>query len=208
MTRIVLAEDHVLVRQALKLLLTTSLGLDVVAETGDGSAVEALVRELKPELLVLDLDLPSCHGIEVAARIKAEVETVKILIVTGSLSAETVDRALAAGADGYVVKHEDSGELLQAIQTVLAGRQYISKAIASLFQRGAVRGAPPPITPREREIIGLIAGGLANRDIADALGISPHTVRTHRQALMAKLDLRNAAEITAYAIKHGLYTPA
>ena len=207
-TKIVIADDHVLVREGLKMLLSAEPDLQVVADTGDGAAVEALVRELAPGLLVLDLELPGKSGIEIAAAIKADAAiTCKVLVLTGNLKTETVARALAAGADGYVVKSEDAAELLSAVRTVLAGQVYVSKQIAGAFAAGAGRAAAAPITPREREVLSLVARGYANNAIGSLLEISVLTVRTHRQHLMEKLGLRNAAEITAYAVKLGLYDP-
>jgi len=210
---IVLAEDHTLVREGLKMLLSSEPGLEIVAETGDGRAVEALVRKVLPGLLVLDLDLPGRHGVDIATTVKAEfAATVKVLVLTGDLRPDSVGRALAAGADGYVLKSEDTEELLVAVRAVLAGREYVSKSIAHAFRADAARrGAGPPAvaaTPREREIMSLVARGLSNNDIATLLGISVLTVRTHRQNLMEKFELRNAAEITAYAVKHGFYDPS
>jgi DNA-binding NarL/FixJ family response regulator len=209
-TRIVLAEDHVLVREGLKMLLSTQPGLAVVAETGDGRAVEALVRDSNAQLLVLDLGLPGLHGVEVAAAVKSAFgATVKVLVLTGDLSASSVRNALAAGADGYVHKSEDTGELLDALLAVVAGRQYVSKRIAEVFwPEHAGAAAPVVATPREQEIMSLVARGLANREIADLLAISLTTVRTHRQNFMEKFALRNAAEITAYAVQQGYYNPA
>ena len=181
---------------------------EVVADTGNGAAVEALVRGLAPTLLVLDLELPGKSGIEIAAAIKADASLAcKVLVLTGNLKTETVSRALAAGADGYVVKSEDAAELLSAVRTVLAGQGYVSKQIAGAFAAGAGRPAATQITPREREVLSLVARGYGNNDIAGLLAISVLTVRTHRQRLMEKLGLRNAAEITAYAVKLGLYDP-
>lgn len=211
MKKILLAEDHALVREGLKLLIGTMPGLQVVADTGDGAAVEELVRVLSPDLLLLDLDLPGCHGHEVATRIKAQCSSVRILVLTGSVNAESVSLALAAGVDGYILKYENTGELLHAIGAVLEGRQYVSKTIAALFQEngaGQNDAKSQPATPRELEIMCLIARGVINQEIATLLHISVFTVRTHRQNLMEKLSLRNAAEITAYAVKHGFYTPA
>ena len=211
-TRVVLAEDHVLVREGLKMLLATQGGLEVVAETGDGRAVQALVQETGAQLLVLDLGLPGLHGVEVAAAVKAAfLDTVKVLVLTGDLSAGSVRQALAAGADGYVHKSEDTGELLDAVAAVLAGRQYVSKRIAQMFRpepHHRQPGEPAPATPREQEIMSLVARGLSNREIAELLEISLATVRTHRQNFMEKFALRNAAEITAYAVQHGYYNPA
>lgn len=212
-SRIILAEDHVLMRDGLKMLLSTQPGFEVVAETGDGKAVEALVRQLRPQLLLLDLGLPGLHGVEIAAAIKAEfAESVRVLVLTGDLQANSVRQALAAGADGYVHKSEDSAELLQAVHAVLAGRQYVSGNIAAAFLPRIARandtGDVLVATPREREIMSLVARGLSNREIAELLAISVLTVRTHRQNLMEKFSLRNAAEITAYAVQRGYYTPS
>jgi DNA-binding NarL/FixJ family response regulator len=210
-TRIILAEDHVLMREGLKMLLSTQPGLEVVAETGDGRAVEALARQFRPQLLLLDLGLPGLHGVDIAAALKAEfAESIKVLVLTGDLQPHSVQQALAAGADGYVHKSEDSAELLQAVHAVLAGRQYVSRNIAAVFlphtPRPDVVGDALVATPREREIMSLVARGLKSREIAELLSISVHTVRTHRKNLMEKFSLRNAAEITAYAVQCGYYT--
>lgn len=212
-TRIILAEDHVLMRDGLKMLLSTQPGFEVVAETGDGKAVESLVRQLLPQLLLLDLGLPGLHGVDIASAIKAEFAgSVKVLVLTGDLQANSVRQALAAGADGYVHKSEDSAELLLAVHAVLAGRQYVSSNIAAAFLPRVARadgtGDVLVATPREREIMSLVARGLSNREIAELLAISVLTVRTHRQNLMEKFSLRNAAEITAYAVQRGYYMPS
>jgi len=191
------------------MLLATQPGMQVVAETGDGRAVQALVQESNAALLVLDLGLPGLHGVEVAAAVKAAFGAgVKVLVLTGDLSASSVRNALAAGADGYVHKSEDTGELLDALLAVVAGRQYVSKRIAEVFRPESPGAAAPVATPREQEIMSLVARGLANREIADLLAISLTTVRTHRQNFMEKFALRNAAEITAYAVQQGYYNPA
>ena len=212
-TTIVIADDHVLVREGLKMLLGAEPDFEVVASTGDGGAVEALVRSLSPGLLLLDLELPNRSGIEVAAAIKADAkQSCKVLVLTGNLKAETVSRALAAGADGYVVKSEDADELLRGARAVLAGHTYDSAQLAGAFAAGGAAGAgragaAAPVTPREKEVLSLVARGYGNADIAGLLDISVLTVRTHRQRLMEKLGLRNAAEITAYAVKLGLFDP-
>jgi DNA-binding NarL/FixJ family response regulator len=197
------------------MLLATQPGLQVVAETGDGRAVQALVQDSNAALLVLDLGLPGMHGVEVAAAVKGAFGAgVKVLVLTGDLSASSVRNALAAGADGYVHKSEDTSELLDALLAVVAGRQYVSKRIAEVFRPESPRAAAPAAatpaaaTPREQEIMSLVARGLANREIADLLAISLTTVRTHRQNFMEKFALRNAAEITAYAVQQGYYNPA
>src|SRR5205085_2037655 len=146
---------------------------------------------------VLDLGLPGKHGVEIAAAVKsASGSAVKVLVLTGDLSPNSVKQALAAGADGYMHKSEDTSELLSAVQAVLAGRQYVSRRIAQVFKPDAAGGQPAP-TPREQEIMSLVARGLSNKEIAELLELSVATVRTHRQNFMEKFALRNAAEITA-----------
>jgi DNA-binding NarL/FixJ family response regulator len=207
-TRIVIAEDHVLLREGLKMLLATQPQLQVVAETGDGRLVEGIVREASPQLLVLDLGLPGKHGVEVAAAVKSAFgDGVKVLVLTGDLSPSSVRQALAAGADGYMHKSEDTSELLQAVGAVLAGRQYVSRRIAQVFKPAAADVSGQGPTPREQEIMSLVARGLSNKEIAELLQLSLGTVRTHRQNFMEKFALRNAAEITAFAVQQGYYDP-
>jgi len=212
-TKIVIADDHVLVREGLKMLLSLEPGLQVVGDTGNGAAVEAMVRERVPDLLVLDLELPGRSGIDIATAIKSDPAIAcKVLVLTGNLKAEMVARARAAGADGYVVKGDDSGEVLRAVRAVVAGRGYVSGEIAGAFAVDARRDPAAAldvarITAREREVLSLVARGYSNNDVGALLDISVLTVRTHRQRLMEKLGLRNAAEITACAVKLGLYDP-
>lgn len=206
--KVMLAEDHALVRDGLKLLIRAEPGFVVVAETADGAAVEQLVRDASPDLLLLDLDLPGAHGNEIALRLKAQYGSVKVIILTGSLSPESLRQALATGVDGYVIKHEETSELLRAMHAVISGKQYVSKGVADLFDTNDVGQSVQSavsITPREREILGLIAGGATNLEISEKLFLSVLTVRTHRRNLMEKVGLRNGAEITAYAVKYGYY---
>lgn len=177
----------------------------MVGETGDGRAVERLIGDTRPDLLLLDVGLPGMDGIEIARRLRAAHVPLKIIILTGNLGRDIVHRALSVGANGYVVKHEEGSELLAAIDTVLAGGQYVSANIAHAFELRKSANGNERISPREIQILRLIAEGRGNQDIAKTLHISVLTVRTHRQNLMEKLDLHNAAEITAFAIKNGIY---
>jgi DNA-binding NarL/FixJ family response regulator len=207
-TRIVIAEDHALLRDGLKMLLATQPQLQVVAETGDGRLVEGMVREARAQLLMLDLGLPGKHGVEVAAAVKdAFGDDVRVLVLTGDLSPVSVRQALAAGADGYMHKSEDTSELLTAVHAVLAGRQYVSQRIAQVFKPDDAGADAPQPTRREQEIMSLVARGLSNKEIAELLQLGVSTVRTHRQNFMEKFALHNAAEITAYAVQQGYYNP-
>jgi DNA-binding NarL/FixJ family response regulator len=209
MVKIVVAEDHALVRQGISMLLSATGGYQLVAETALGSEVEMLVELHKPDLLLLDLALGDSSGIEVTRKVKKVAPRTKVLIVTGNVYPGSVANAFAAGADGFVPKHEQGSELLDAIQTVLSGRQYISQQVSKGLDsaangRSSGAGLSQTLTQREQQIVRMIAKGGSNQEIADALHISVLTARKHRQNVMLKLGLHNGAEIAAYAIQSGL----
>lgn len=209
--RIVLADDHQMVREGMRLLLSVEEDFDVIGEAGDGESAVRLTQELKPDVLILDFVLPDFDGAEVLRRVREVVPEVRILFVTGSLERGSVRRALGCGANGYVLKQSGSDELLGALRYVIQDIEYVSPAIANAFEP-----TPSPLLPaaesdvltaREAQILAMIATGERNQAIADKLFISLPTVRKHRENLMRKLDLHNAAELTAYAIKKGMLTP-
>ena len=206
MTKIIIAEDHALIREGLRSLLAQTTDFDIVADTGDGALVEQLLSQTPADLLLLDLDLPGCHGIALTARIKQQHPRIKVLILTGSTDRNSVRQAFAAGADGYLLKLEDSSELLEAIPTVLGDRRYVSKLLGSSahFQNDETQAQAQSVTPREQQILKLIAAGKSSPEIADALALSVFTVRKHKQNLMNKLSLHNAVELTRYAMHQGL----
>ncbi|WP_411877764.1 response regulator transcription factor [Polaromonas sp. YR568] len=152
-TRIVLAHEQAPVRDGLKALLSAQGGFEVVAETGDGRAVEALVRRFRPRLLLLDMVLPGLHGVDIAAALKAELaQSIKVMLLAGDGQPHSVRRALAAGADGYVHRSDDAAELLKAVHAVLGGRQYVSRKVAAVFVPPSLRldaqGDAPPACSR------------------------------------------------------------
>ncbi|MFO0523739.1 MAG: response regulator [bacterium] len=197
---VLIAEDHTLVREGLRMLLSLDPAIEVTGDTGNGADVLALVERLRPDLLLLDLDLPNGHGVDIAREVKNGFPETRILILTGILDPTAIRRALAAGADGYVVKHENSEELQRAIPAVISGQCYISPAVAEVVDTGA----PPPagLTPRQLEIIAHLVRGRSSQQIAATLALSAHTVRTHRQNIMEKLDLHNTAELTVWGIRN------
>lgn len=203
-------------RDGLRMLLSRQDGFEVVAETDDVAAVVPLVNLLLPvpQLVLLDLGLGlDAQGLNIVSAVKAGFGgTVKVLVLTAELRPAALRQALLADADGYAHKSEDGVELMRAVQAVLAGRQHVSRGIAAVFLPRSLRrdaaGEALAATPREREIMLLVAHGLGNREIAKLLAISVFTVRTHRQNLMEKFRLHNAAEITAYAVQRGYYIPA
>lgn len=199
---IVIAEDHTLIREGLRSLLAQVSEFNIVADTGNGAQVEHLLAHTSADLLLLDLDLPGCHGITLTARIKQQHPAIKILILTGSTDHNSVRQAFAAGADGYLLKLEDSSELLEAIPTVLDNRRYVSKLLGPVdhFEEQDEQA----VTPREQQILKLIAAGKSSQEIADTLALSIFTVRKHKQNLMTKLSLHNTVDLVRYAMHQGL----
>lgn len=198
--KVVLADDHAIVREGLKLLLSTMEGVDVVGEAADAAAVLARLEASEADLLVLDLGMPGIAGVQFIRDLRAAYTRLRILVLTANVEPRMVSAALEAGADGYLTKHGDAAEIGLAIAAMRDGRPYISPATGVASESLS----PIPLTRREREILALIANGTTTPDIAGRLGISPLTARKHRENLMRKLNLHNAAELTAYAVRLGL----
>ncbi len=205
MIRVVIAEDHALVRLGLRMVLASSGRYRVVAETDRGVGLEAIAVEHDAQLVLLDLALSDCSGLDVAKRVKEALPQVRILIVTGNAFPGSVSNAFAAGADGFLIKHAQGAELMEAIEAVMSGRRYISSRLGGLGAPAEIEAdSERKLTTREKQIVKMIARGSSNLEIANALHISVLTARKHRQNVMLKLDLHNGAEITAYAIQSGL----
>lgn len=200
---IVIADDHSLVREGMRLLLASEPDFDVLAGAGDGHEALRLARELKPRVLVLDLGLPGLDGLAVARRLVQENCPCRLLALSARTDPASVRTALAYGMSGYIAKSDDSLELIAAIRTVAAGGHCYSASILHLLEADAGQPAPA-ITPREREILACVAQGLSSKQIAARLAISVATVHKHRENLGRKLGTRNAAELAAYAMLHGM----
>jgi len=212
--RIIIAEDHTILRDGLKALLASNSEYNVVGEVEDGINAIRCVESLKRDLLILDLSMPKMNGLEAIREIKKLSLKTKILVLTVHKTDEYIFESLKAGADGYLHKGSSHEELLVAIKSLLQGKQYLSSAISSNVIKGYLekhrkkKNKTPwqSLTQREREILKLIAEGHRNKEIADFLCISVKTVEKHRANLIKKLDLHNAAALTAYAARKGLIT--
>ena len=204
--RVLLVEDHTIVRQGLRALLGTSPDLEVVGEAKDGVEAVRLAGDLQPDVVVLDLSLPALHGTEALRRIKAGTRA-KVVVLSMHSSPEVVARARDAGCDGYVVKGGDVAELARAIRDALAGEPYFSPEVRGTSGAEAISDPLGRLSSREREVLALVAEGGTNKSIAAKLGISVHTVNAHRVNLMAKLDLHDAQGLTRFALRHGLIDP-
>lgn len=208
-TRVLLADDHTLVRSGMRALLDGLPGIDVVAEAADGRDALGKVAELRPHVVLMDIAMPELNGLDAAAQIHARFPEVRVILLSMHAEEEYVARALAVGAAGYVLKSADAEELAQAIHAVARGGSYLSPAVASQVASGRVQaGRPgPELTPRQREILQLIAEGSSTRQIAAKLGVSVKTVETHRAKLMERLEIYDVAGLVRYAIRHGLAAP-
>jgi DNA-binding NarL/FixJ family response regulator len=211
-TKVVIVEDHKLFREGLKSLLFDKEGLEVVGEAGDGIEAIRTVKRCRPDLILLDLSMPKMNGISVMKEIKGQFPEIKIMALTIHESDQYVLEAFDAGADGYCLKDAGRNELMVAVDSVLQGKRYISPSISDNVLEGYLTGRKKlksktswdTITQREREVLKLLGEGYQNKEISDMLHISVKTVEKHRANIMNKLDLHNAAALTAYAIEHGL----
>ena len=210
--RIVIVEDHTILREGLRALLSADPQFDVVGEAGDGRDAIRCCDELVPDLVLMDLSMPKMHGFDAIKEIKRQSPEIKIVVLTVHKTDEYILATLQAGADGYVLKDATQSELVMAIRNVLVGKRYLSPGISEKVIEGYLEGketirtssAWETLTRREREILKLIAEGYKNKEVADHLCISLKTVEKHRANLMKKLDLHNAAELTAFAMEKGL----
>ena len=209
---IVLADDHELVRAGIRSILETFPNVRVEAEAGDGKVALELVRRLEPDVLLLDITLPGLNGLEVAARIKKLGLATRILMLSMHAGPDYVARAIQSGAMGYLVKDSAVDELADALESVLRGRTYFCDAIDrevvnGFLNAGNVNAEELAIlTPRQREILQLVAEGSSTRDIAERLHVSVKTVETHRAQLMSRLGIHDVPGLVRLAIRTGLVT--
>jgi DNA-binding NarL/FixJ family response regulator len=212
--RIVIAEDHTILREGLRALLSSEPDFEVVGEAEDGREAIRCTVELVPDLILMDLSMPKMNGIEAIREIKKRVPETKFLALTVHRTEEFILEVFQAGAGGYILKDASSIELIMAIKSILDGKRYLSPSVSQMVIEGYLTGRKTfepsspwdTLTKREREILKLIAEGHKNKEIADYLCISVKTVEKHRANLMKKLDLHSASALTAFAMERGLTT--
>lgn len=201
--RLVLVDDHALVRRGLASLLATEGRYEVVGEAGSGEQALSVVQAVSPDVVILDLSLPGIDGLETLRRLRRLPGCPRTLILSMHDEAHVVAQALAEGADGYLLKDSMDDELFQAIESVLRGQRFVAAAIdRARLAESHVR--PSALTAREHEVLQLIARGLTTQEVADRLAISPHTATRHRANLMQKLDAHNQVELVRAAATRGL----
>ncbi|MDP2958283.1 MAG: response regulator transcription factor [Longimicrobiales bacterium] len=210
--RVIIADDHAVVRQGIRIVLEEIPGLEVLAEAADGEEVLALLTAHAPDMLVLDISMPRKTGLEVAKELRAQGSEMGILVLSMHDNPEYVLEAVRAGADGYVLKDVGPSELREAVRAVAEGREYftervthqLSVALREELERERQRSKLDQLTGREREVLIRVAKGRTNREIAEEFGISPRTVETHRERVMAKLRIRTVAGLTRFVVENGL----
>lgn len=208
--RIVLADDHLLLRQGLHKILEERPDLEIVGEAGNGPQLLELLRTVAPELVLLDISMPYLRGVEAIPEIKRMHPDTKILILTMHKDQEYVNETISAGADGYLLKEDAEKDLFFAIDLILQGKIYISRFLAdesrndwAQIRRGKKPAASEPLSVREREVLKLIAEGKSSKEIGGILFISSRTVERHRANAMMKLQVNKTADLVKYAIKKG-----
>jgi two-component system response regulator NreC len=209
-TRILIADDHGVLRAGLRALLKAEPNLEVVGEAADGAEALRLASAVQPDIVLMDISMPDGGGIEATRRLRELLPEVRVLILTVHDDKSMVQEAIQAGAAGYILKRAAESELVNAIQAVSRGDMYVHLPMTRALQAAAIampasdRVAAETLTPREIEVLRLIARGHTNRQIANLLNLSVRTVESHRANLMDKLDLHSRVELVRYAAQHGL----
>lgn len=210
--RLLLADDHQMMREGLKAMIEKERGMTVVGEAEDGKTTVELARKLSPHVVVMDVAMPDLNGIEATRKIIKANPNLKVVALSGHVNQGFVREMFAAGASAYILKQTASDELIRAIRAVAAGKKYLSSEVArgvvdayvELSQSASKAPAFVVLTEREREILQLIAEGKSTKDIGGDIGVSVKTVETHRHNIMEKLNLHSVAELTKYAIREGI----
>jgi len=205
-TRIIIADDHKIVREGLRSLLEKELAMEVLASADNGRKAVQLAKELRPDLVIIDITMPDLNGIEATKQLLRDTPGLKVIALSMHSDKKYVGEMLRAGASAYLLKDCAVDELERAIQVVRSGRVYISPDVAGVVVEGMSQTSQPvsQLTIKEREVLQLLAEGHSTKEIAHRLNVSAATIDTHRQHIMEKLNLYSVAELTKYAIREGL----
>ena len=207
--KILIADDHDVVRAGIRFLLQRQEDMEIVGEASDGRQVVRLAEALSPSVIVMDIAMPQLNGIDAAAQILNRDPDIKIIVLSMYADEEFLIRALTAGVKGYLLKDAVQADLLRAVRAIATGRSFFSPAIAQTLaedyvrqlQNKGIEDSYELLTEREREVLQLLAEGKSNKEVATLLNVSPYTVETHRTHLMQKLNLHNTADIVLYAVR-------
>lgn len=204
---ILIADDYPLVRRGVRSLLEAQPGWQVVGEAGNGHEVVRLARELRPDIVILDVSMPELNGLDAARLIVKDVPGIRVLILTSDYTNEMIEKAFQAGVRGYVLQSDNEADLVAAVKELMEGRTYYTTMASEVLVerlRREPESAPAILTTREAEIVQLLAEGKSNKEIANILGISSRTVENHRAQIMQKLGLKSFSELIRYAIRNGM----
>jgi DNA-binding NarL/FixJ family response regulator len=213
--RALLADDHSVVRQGLRVWLERTGSVQVVGEAADGREAVALAEQLSPDVVLMDIAMPLLNGIDATAQITRRNADIKVIILSMHADESYILRALGAGAKGYLLKESAETDILPAVRSVQDGKPYFTPSIARvlledymrMMKQNNVQDSYDLLTEREKEVLQLLAQGKSNKEVAQVLNLSPHTIDSHRTNLMQKLDLHNTAEIVLYAVRKGIIVP-
>lgn len=213
--RVLLADDHGVVRQGLRALLEKSDEIEVIGEVSDGREAVRLAQELQPDVIVMDIAMPLLNGIDATSLIVRRDPEMKVLILSMHSDESYILRALNSGAKGYLLKDSAENDILPAVSSAVQGRPYFSPAIAAtlledylrMMRQHNVQDSYDLLTEREKQVLQLLAEGRSNKEVANLLNLSPYTVESHRTNLMQKLNLHNTAEIVLYAVRKSIIVP-
>lgn len=212
--RIVLADDHVLIRHGIRIILSSDENLEVVGEVSNGDELLDILKDGAADLLILDISMPKVSGIELTEILKKRYPALKILVLTMHKNIRFLRRAISAGADGYLVKSDTEQEIMSAIRKIRDGKTYISPCLENEFAEDMLNSYRNPsssktfkgLTKREKQVLGLVVDGMTSKQIAAKLGLSPRTVDHHRASLLKKFEMSNSVDLVNFAIKNGYVT--